>query len=136
VTGKAKEIVETWLDASLTTAHAREHAEHMDLISKTVSLLGVPGFEVIKYDDWSRQCKDEFEEEMVKHVRYERTEVIAAGMSLIIFRAVEIIEVEDGPEDRNGIEGTLVHERDGKWRLTQERILSAEEAERYQIAVN
>ena len=108
----------------------------MDLISQKVSLLGVPGFEVIKYDDWSRQCKDEFEEEMVKQVRYERAQVIAAGLSLIIFRAVETIEVSDGPEDRNGIEGTLERETDGKWRLTQERILSAEEAERYQLVVN
>jgi hypothetical protein len=136
MTGKAKEIVETWLDANVSTAHARLHLEHMDLISRTVSLLGVPGFEVIKYDDWSRQCKDEFEEELVKEVRYERAEVIAAGISLIIFRAVETIEIADGPEDRNGIEGTLARETDGKWRLTQERILSGEEAEKYQLAVS
>ena len=136
MTAAAKQIVDSWLAASVETSQTRSHADHMDLISQKVSLLGVPGFEVIKFDDWSRQCKDEFQEGMVKQIRYEHTQVVAAGFSLIIFRAVETVEVSDGPEDRNGIEGTLERESDGKWRLTQERILSPEEAERYQLAVN
>ena len=135
MSGDAQRIVQGWLDASAQSIVSRCHDAHMDLISEKVSLLGVPGFEVIKYDDWSRYCKDEFDDDLVKQVRYDGAEVVAAGLSLIIFRAVETVEVEDGPLDRNGIEGTLERESDGKWRLTQERILSTEELERYQLVV-
>ena len=96
----------------------------------------VPGCEVSKYDDWSLQCKDEIEEGLGKKVFYEATEVVAAGLMLIMFRAVETVEVLDGPIDKNGIEGVLEKESDGQWRLTQERILSVEEAEKYSLPVN
>ncbi len=132
---QAQDIVQQWLNASASTAAAGQHEAHMALISEKVSLLGVPGFEIIKYDDWSLQCKDEFEEGLVKKVFYEATEVVAAGLILIMFRAVETVEVSDGPIDRNGIEGVLEKESDGQWRLTQERILSVEEAEKYALPV-
>ena len=132
---QAQDIVQQWLNASASTAAAGQHEAHMALILEKVSLLGVPGFEIIKYDDWSSQCKDEFEEGLVKKVFYEATEVVAAGLMLIMFRAVETVEVTDGPIDRNGIEGVLEKESDGQWRLTQERILSVEEAEKYALPV-
>ena len=128
--------MQRWLSDSASTAAAGQHEAHMALISEKVSLLGVPGFEIIKYDDWSRQCKDEFDEGMVKQVFYEATEVVAAGLKLIMFRAVETVEVSDGPIDKNGIEGVLEKESDGEWRLTQERILSDEEAEKYALPVS
>ena len=133
---QAQDILQQWLSASASTAAAGQHEAHMALISQKVSLLGVPGFEIIKYDDWSRQCKDEFEDGLVKRVIYEATEVVAAGLSLIMFRAVETVEACDGPIDRNGIEGVLEKESDGQWRLTQERILSVEEAEKYELPVD
>ena len=107
----------------------------MDLISQRVSLLGVPGFELIDYEDWSQQAKDEFSEGVVKQVHYRGAEIVAAGFSSIIFRAVETVEVADGPADTNGIEGVLEKEADGKWRLTQERVLSKDEATRYNMAL-
>ena len=127
--------MQQWLSASARTAAAGQHEAHMALISHKVSLLGVPGFEIIKYDDWSRQCKDEFDDGIVKRVIYEATEVVAAGLILIMFRAVETVEASDGPIDKNGIEGVLEKESDGHWRLTQERILSVEEAEKYELPV-
>ena len=133
---RAQDILQQWLDASANTATSGEHEAHMALISHKVSLLGVPGFEIIKYDDWSRQCKDEFDEGMVKQVVYEATQVVAAGMMLIMFRAVETVEVLDGPIDKNAIEGVLEKESDGRWRLTQERILSNEEAKKYELPIN
>ncbi|MBS34355.1 MAG: hypothetical protein CMO26_00360 [Thiotrichales bacterium] len=136
MSAQARQIVEGWLDACAQTTLDRLHDEHMDLISRNVSLLGVPGFEVIKFEDWSRQCKDEFDEDLVKRVRYDDAEIVAAGLSLIIFRTIETVEDDEGPLDRNGIEGTLRREDDGKWRLTQERILSEEEAEGYQLVVD
>ena len=132
---RALNIVQQWLSNSASTAAAGQHEAHMALISQKVSLLCVPGFEIIKFDDWSLQCKDEFEEGMVKQVVYEATEVVAAGLNLIIFRAVETVEVSDGPIDRNAIEGVLEKEGDGQWRLTQERILSLEQAQKYAFPV-
>lgn len=44
------------------TANAGAYTSHMDLISKDVSVYGVPGFDVIGYDDWTRQCEYAFDE--------------------------------------------------------------------------
>ena len=126
-------VVSEWLQASASAATRGEHKQFMDLISSHVSLLGVPGFELIDYDDWSRQAKDEFVDGVVKRVDYKGSEIVAAGLTSIIFRAVETVELVDGPPEQNGIEGTLGKESDGKWRLTQERILSPEEAHRYNL---
>ena len=45
------------LEALARTANGHDFAAHMDLISPTVNVYGVPGFEVIGYDDWARQCR-------------------------------------------------------------------------------
>ena len=54
------------LEALALTANAGAYDSHMNLISKAVSIYGVPGFEVIGYDDWARQCEYEFDEGLLK----------------------------------------------------------------------
>ena len=39
------------------TANKHDFQAHMNLISKDVSVYGVPGFEVITYADWYNQCE-------------------------------------------------------------------------------
>jgi hypothetical protein len=45
-----------WLAASAETATANNFDKHMDLISKKVSLTGVPGFEHLGFDEWAAHC--------------------------------------------------------------------------------
>ncbi len=101
-------IVQEWLAALARTANARDYPAHMDLISKEVKVYGVPGFEVIDYDDWARQCQHEFEAGLLKRVTYEGLKVRTMTPGSVMFK---------------------VKETDGKWRVVQERMLAADELE-------
>ncbi|MDH4276045.1 MAG: nuclear transport factor 2 family protein [Gammaproteobacteria bacterium] len=115
------------LDALTRTANAREYAAHMALISKDVSVYGVPGFEVIGYDDWARQCRFEFDEGILKQVSYAGLRLVTVTSDHVLFKTTETVEGTDGTVNRHGLEILIRKEVDGKWRVLQERILSDEE---------
>lgn len=99
----------------------------MNLISKSVEVYGVPGFETIGYDDWFAQCQNEFKEQLIKEVRYEALKVINSTDSMIMFKTIEHIETTDNIKRATGIEVIIKLEEDNQWRVSQERILSNDE---------
>lgn len=112
------------LIALAQTANAGDHTAHMELISKEVSVYGVPGFDVIGYDDWARQCKHEFDEGLLKQVSYEGLRVVTLTPGNVLFKTTETVEGTDGTVNRQGVEILIRKEADGKWRIVQERILA------------
>ena len=46
----SEEIAQQWLDKLAASANALDLDTHMNLISKKVNLMGVPGFESIGYE--------------------------------------------------------------------------------------
>lgn len=117
------------LAALKLTANTGAYAAHMDLISKDVSVYGVPGYDVIGYDDWARQCKYEFEEGLLKGVTYEGLNVVTMTPGNVLFKTLETVEGTDGTVNRHGLEILIRKETDGKWRVLQERILAENEME-------
>ncbi|MDP1681124.1 MAG: hypothetical protein Q8L39_05040 [Burkholderiales bacterium] len=117
------------LAALALTANSGAYTEHMDLISKEVSVYGVPGFDVIGYDDWARQCKHEFDEGLLKQVSYEGLRVVTLTPGNVLFKTTETVEGTDGTVNRQGVEILIRKEADGKWRVVQERILADDEME-------
>jgi len=117
------------LEALALTANAGAYSSHMDLISKEVSVYGVPGFDVIGYDDWARQCKHEFDEGLLKQVSYEGLRVVTLTPGNVLFKTTETVEGTDGTINRQGVEILIRKEADGKWRIVQERILAESEME-------
>ncbi|MGA8863153.1 MAG: hypothetical protein WBM14_04525 [Terracidiphilus sp.] len=115
------------LEAMALTANARAYASHMDLISKDVSVYAVPGFDVIGYDDWARQCKYEFDEGLLKRVSYEGLPIVTMTPGNVLFKTTETVEGTDGTINCHGLEILIRKEADGKWRLLQERILGDDE---------
>lgn len=124
----SEQIVSAWLDAVKQTIRQHDLTAHMDLISKQVSLTGVPGFEQIGYDDWYQQCQQEFAEQLVAGINYEGLVIRAATASRVMFQTYETIITSSGERHAQGIEALLELETDGKWRLLQQRILSNDEA--------
>lgn len=118
-----------FLEQMATTANALHLDEHMDLISKEVSVFGVPGFEVISYDDWLNQCRHEFENKLLKKVSYQGLNVLAQTSERIMFKSVETVEGSDGTINSSGIEFIIQKEDDGQWRVNQERVLPEDELE-------
>jgi len=111
------------------TANKLDLDAHMNLISKEVSVYGVPGFEVITYDDWFNQCKHEFENKLLKKVSYEGLNILAQTPERVMFKSLETVEGSDGSINTSGIEFIIQKEEDGQWRVAQERILPEDELE-------
>ena len=101
----------------------------MDLISKEVSVYGVPGFDVVTYDDWARQCQHQFDDGLLKRVSYEGLRVVTVTSGNVLFKTTETVEGTDGSANRQGLEILIRKEADGKWRVLQERILADDEME-------
>ena len=111
------------------TANNLDLDAHMNLISKEVSVYGVPGFEVITYDDWFKQCEYEFENKLLKSVNHQGLNVLAETPERIMFKSIETVEGSDGSSNTSGIEFIIQKEEDGQWRVSQERILPDDELE-------
>jgi len=122
-------IAQDWLEALARTANAKDYAAHMDLISKEVKVYGVPGFEVIDYNDWAKQCKHEFEQGLLHRVSYEGFKVRTMTPANVMFKVKETLEASDGTLTSQGVEIVIRKEADGKWRVLQERVLTPEEFE-------
>ena len=125
----SEEIAKHWLQEAADTVNKKNHQAHMDLISKRVNLVGVPGFESINHEQWSAQCLHEFKNNLIKSVRYDGLKLLAATDTRIMFKTFETVAGVDGQVNAQGVEILLEKEDDGKWRLVQERILPAEETE-------
>ena len=121
------EIIKTFLSDMAQTASQHDLEKHMNLISKQVEVFGVPGFETISYDDWFRQCENEFKEKLIKSVTYENIDIIDSDESIIMFKTIEHIETKDKAKKTSNVLIAITNEDDGKWRVTQERILPTDE---------
>jgi len=117
------EFAEDFITRFAKTAIEGDHAAHMAMISTKVMLLGVPGFEAIGYDDWSRQCAHEFEEKLIRSISYDGLDVKMANDTLVSFEIHETIEARDGTVNKNWLEIFIERESDSAWRIVQERIL-------------
>ena len=111
------------------TANKLDFDAHMNLISKEVSVYGVPGFEVITYDDWYKQCKHEFDNKLLKKISYEGLNILAETPERVMFKSLETVEGSDRSVNTSGIQFILQKEKDGQWRVGQERILPDDELE-------
>lgn len=122
-----QDIAAEMLAALASTANAHDYPAHMALISPSVNVFGVPGFDVIGYDDWARQCKHEFEHGLLREVHYEGLRVVSATSDNVLFKTIETVEGTDGTVNRQGVEILIRRESDGAWRVVQERILAPDE---------
>lgn len=109
------------------TANKLDFEAHMNLISKQVSVYGVPDFEVVTYDDWHRQCKHDFENKLLKRVSYNGLNILSETPERVVFKSLETIEGSDGSVNTSGVEFIIQKEDDGQWRVGQERVLPAGE---------
>ncbi len=123
---EAIQIAKDWMTKLVKTVMERKYDDHMDLISKRVHVSGIRGFDSINYDSWARQCKHEFEDNIIRGVSYEGLKMLSYNDNQIMFKTYESAESTDGFIQAQGIE-VLLENEDGNWRVVQERVLSAEE---------
>lgn len=127
---QAQQIAEQWLNNSAETAAQKDLAAHMGMISKRISVLGVPGFDNIDYDTWYGQCRHQFENAMIKSIAYKGFNLVSSTESQVVFTVFERVVGTDGSLNEQVVEMTLENEDDDVWRLLQERVLIENDAMR------
>ena len=120
-------LAQEWMDASAKTATERNFDAHFNLISKKVRVTGVPGFESISYDDWARASEQDFKDGVLQSVTYDGLKMSAHNETQIMFKTLEIIQVNDGSHKTQGVEILIELEEDGVWRVIQERVMTSDE---------
>jgi uncharacterized protein (TIGR02246 family) len=126
-------VIQHWLKEISRTVAKHDHAAHMQLISQDVTLIGVPGFDNIGFDDWSKQCEYEFANRLIERVDYGKIRIRVVTDKRIMFMTYETVTASDGSVNGQGIECLLEKEDDGQWRLIQERILKQDETRQYDL---
>jgi len=129
-----QEIAQQWLDKCCTTIQQYDHAAHMNLISREIQVFGIPGFDVINYDDWYSQCEYEFNEKVIAEASYSGLRIRSSNDDQIMFLTTETIRATDGTIDSHPLEVVLKKETDGQWRVVQERLLDSDEARHFGLA--
>jgi len=127
---RAQEIAEQWLTHAAESAGQKDLKMHMGMISKRVSLQGVPGFDNIDYDAWYTQCRHQFENAMIKSISYKGFNLISATETRIMFSVFEAVVGTDGTLNEQIVEMSLEKEDDDVWRLVKERVLIENDAMR------
>lgn len=115
---------EEFLSEMAQTANTHNLEAHMNLISKDVKVHGFPEFDLITYDDWFNQCKQEFENVLIVNVSYKDLHTLSETIDEIRFVAVETVEARDRQVNINCIEFIIRKESDEQWRVVHERIIS------------
>jgi len=127
---QAQQIAEQWLTAAAETAGNKDLEGHMGMISKRISVLGVPGFDNIDYDIWYNQCQHQFSMSMIKSIAYKGFNLISATEAQITFTIYETVVGTDGTLNEQIMEMLLEKEDDGVWRLVSERVIIENDAVR------
>ena len=127
---RAEQIAEKWLSDAVESADQKNLEAHMGMISKRISLEGVPGFEVIDYDKWYVQCQHQFENAMIKSIAYKGFNLLNATENQVMFTVYETVVGMDGTVNEQIVEMSLENEDDNVWRLVKERVLIENDAMR------
>jgi len=126
----AQQVAEQWLTHAAESAGQKDLEAHMGMISKRVSVQGVPGYDNIDYDTWYTQCRHQFENSMIKSIAYKGFNLISATPMQIMFTVYETVVGTDGTLNEQIVEMTLDKEDDDVWRLMNERVLIENDAMR------
>ena len=127
---RAEQIAEQWLTDAAESAGQKDLQAHMGMISKRISVQGVPGFDNIDYDIWYKQCRHQFEMSMIKSIAYKGFNLINATETQITFTVFETVVGADGTLNEQIVEISLEKEDDDVWRLVTERVLIENDAMR------
>ena len=126
----AQLIAEQWLTEAAESAGIKDLNGHMGMISKRISVQGVPGFDNIDYDIWYTQCSHQFQMSMIKSIAYKGFNLISSTETQIVFTVHETVVGTDGTLNEQIVEMSLEKEEDDVWRLVMERVLIENDAMR------
>jgi len=117
-----QDTVNEWLSSFAATAIAADLEAHMSHISKSVKVYGVQGFDTVGYEDWYRQCSEEFPQKLIRELSYDDIAFSGGEDDTILIKARELLKTSEGKTQRHSLE-MLLDKSEGGWLLKEMRIL-------------
>jgi hypothetical protein len=116
-------IINKWLNDLAYSAATWDLDAHMELVSKSVAVFGIPGVERIDYHGWRARRRNEFKKKWLHSLSHRNMQLLSERPSILTFSVHEQMRdhLKKCIEVRKEV--TLHHEPDGKWRVVREQIL-------------
>jgi hypothetical protein len=118
----AEQTVRSWFMSMSGTVRSRDIEQHMQHVSKKISVFGMPSKPVISYKEWKSRRHNEFKREELIALNYQGIRIISCSNKRINFNTNETMVGKDGKMvilDKNII---IEHEEDGAWRVVEENV--------------
>lgn len=115
-------IIATWIEGVVASVKSRDLDAHMQMVSPSVQVYGMPSKAVIDFNEWRARRKVEFNNRELMSINYEVQRIITNMSRRITFTAVESLLNNTGKLIRLDKTIILEKEQDGVWRVVEESI--------------
>ncbi|MFK5912894.1 MAG: hypothetical protein QM484_00850 [Woeseiaceae bacterium] len=114
--------IKKWLSNITETVEIKDLDKHMNLVSKSVMVYGLPNNQIINYSAWNERRSNEFKQNLLKSLRYDNLQVKNYGLRRLIFTIEEAMEGSNGDLVIINKQIVLEQEDDDQWRVVEETI--------------
>lgn len=114
--------IRKWLSNITETVKNKDLQKHMDLVSESVVIYGMPKGNTLNYADWHARRKSEFDRNVLKDLSYHNLKIKNFGLRRLIFSIEEIMDGSNGDMAVINKHVILEQEQDEKWRVVEETI--------------
>lgn len=114
--------IRKWLSEVTTSIAEKDLDKHMNLISESVAVYGMPGGSVLNYNDWKKRRQSEFRRDLLKSLTYDNLSIRNIGLRRIKFNIIETMCSNTNDVVIINKDVILENEPDNQWRLVEETI--------------
>lgn len=120
----AQHIADDWLNAISDSVKEKDINAHMKLVSKDVHVYGIPGTEVLNYQNWLYRRHNEFLNDKLHSLQYKLIRIKNDQQRRLGFEVEEQMVATDGRAYIISKDILLEREQDDNWRVVEEKIHS------------
>lgn len=129
-------IIQDWLDNLAFSAATWDLDAHMALVSRQVTVIGIPGVDKIDYQGWKLRRRNEFKKKLLHSLTHREATLLNERPKIITFSVKELMRDQEKQCIELEKEITLQQEEDGKWRVVRELILNIEDRRQCVVAAS
>lgn len=125
----AQHIAEDWLKAISDSVKNQNINEHMRLVSRHVQVYGIPGIDMLNYQQWLYRRHNEFLRNRLFSLQYRIIRIKNDQQRRLGFEVEEQMMATEGKAYIIHKDILLEREEDGNWRVVEEKIHSWQKME-------
>lgn len=126
-------IIGNWLKLLTRSVETRDLAAHMQLISERVKVYGLPGGQIVDYNQWQKRRYTEFSQAQLLALAYRLLNIKTSTPRRLGFHVEETMQACNGICIFIDKDIILERETDDQWRVVEENIhhWKLEQAKKY-----